>query len=309
MQTEDAVDSQGGRCGGFGIRRLIMLGEALVGGCIALLSGCAVDSILFQPPPSSYVDGEEIQKITTADGVQISAVYLPNLDARFTLLCSHGNAEDIGLTRPSLELMRQHGYAVFAYDYRGYGTSQGKPSEQGCYQDVEAAYQYLVEELHVPADRIIIHGRSLGGALAVYVASCRPAVGLVLESAFVSAFQCVTRLPLPGDKFRNIDRIGQVHCPVLIMNGTRDQVVPLLARAETVRGCQRAKTLPMGGERHAQHPDAGRGAGVLGQDGGAYATGAAGRAATELRTGSHEHAAARHDHRRLRRRAGTVEGI
>jgi abhydrolase domain-containing protein 17 len=209
------------------VRRLVMLATAVPAGCLALLSaGCFVDSILFQPPPSSYLDSAEIQKLTTADGVQISAVYLPNPDARFTLLCSHGNAEDIGLTRPSLELMREHGYAVFAYDYRGYGTSQGKPSEKGCYQDAEAAYAYLVEQLHVPADRIIAHGRSLGGALAVYVASREPVAGLILESAFLSVFRCVTRLPLPGDKFCNIDRISGVHCPVLIMNGTADRVVP-----------------------------------------------------------------------------------
>jgi fermentation-respiration switch protein FrsA (DUF1100 family) len=153
-------------------------------------------------------------------------MYLPNPDARFTLLCSHGNAGDIGDTRDSLIELRDHGYAVFTYDYRGYGTSQGKPSEKGCYLDAEAAYRYLVEQLHVPPDGIILHGRSLGGAMAIYTASRHAVAGLVLESTFVSAIRVVTNLPLPGDRFRNIDRIGQVHCPTLIMHGTSDEVVP-----------------------------------------------------------------------------------
>lgn len=161
------------------------------------------------------------------DGVRISAVYLPNPDARFTPLCTHGNAEDIGQTVRVLDLMRQHGFAVFAYDYRGYGTSEGTPSEARCYQDADAIYQYLVETLHVPPDRIIIYGRSLGGAMATYTASRHPAAGLILESSFTTAFRVVTRVPLtPFDKFRNVDRIGQVRCPVLIIHGRQDEVIP-----------------------------------------------------------------------------------
>ncbi len=90
--------------------RLVRLVRLLALACIIFLLGsCAVDRILFQPPAASYADSETILKVPTVDGLFISAIYLPNPDARFTLLCSHGNAEDIGQTRDSLMEMRDHG--------------------------------------------------------------------------------------------------------------------------------------------------------------------------------------------------------
>jgi fermentation-respiration switch protein FrsA (DUF1100 family) len=198
--------------------------------------------MIFQPPVASYKDGDGVFKIAMPDGVRISAVYLPNPDARFTLLCSHGNAEDIGQMRDVLELMRKHGFAVFAYDYRGYGTSGGTPSEDRCYQDADAIYQHLVAQLHVPPDRIIIYGRSLGGAMATYIASRHPAAGLILESSFVTAFRVVTRVPFgPFDKYRNIDRIGRIRCPVLVIHGRQDEVVPFSHGMELFEAANRPK--------------------------------------------------------------------
>src|SRR5205085_2083103 len=98
------------------------------------------DGVIFQPHTSAYQDTPEVLKLTTANGNRISAFYLPNVSARFTLLVSHGNAEDLGDARYWLEDLRRAGFAVFAYDYEGYGTSQGKSSERRVYQDVEAAY-------------------------------------------------------------------------------------------------------------------------------------------------------------------------
>ena len=97
------------------------------------------DSMIFLPHPSSYNDSADILKITTAGGKKISALYLPNPSAEFTLLVSHGNAEDLGDDRYWLDGLRHAGFSVFAYDYEGYGTSEGKPSEKACYQDVAAA--------------------------------------------------------------------------------------------------------------------------------------------------------------------------
>lgn len=199
----------------------------LLGYLLLLCVGCfAADWILFQPPRASYGDSEEVIKIPAGDGVTISAIHLPNEQAQFTLLCSHGNAEDLGYYRDTLEAFRDHGFAVFAYDYPGYGTSTGTASEQSCYAAADAAYGYLTEELGVPPERILVHGRSLGGALAIYVASKHPVAGLVAESSFVSVFRVITRVPLlPFDIFASIDRIGQVQCPVLVLHGTRDEVV------------------------------------------------------------------------------------
>jgi fermentation-respiration switch protein FrsA (DUF1100 family) len=184
------------------------------------------DSMIFLPHPSSYHDTPEILKIALERGKKISAVYLPNPAAKFTLLVSHGNAEDVGDDRDWLEDLRRAGFSVFAYDYEGYGTSEGKATEKTVYQDEAAAYDYLAINLRTPPDRIIIFGRSVGSGPATYIAARRPAAGLVLQSPFVSAFRVLTRIPLlPWDKFPNYKNIRHVHCPVLIMHSHGDTII------------------------------------------------------------------------------------
>src|ERR1051326_5718923 len=184
------------------------------------------ESMIFQPHPSSYRDTAEVLKITTSNGNKISAVYLPNPSAKFTLLVSHGNAEDIGDDRYWLEELRRAGFSVFAFDYEGYGTSQGKATEKSVYQDEAAAYDYLAINLKTPPDRIVIFGRSVGTGPATYIAARRPAAGLILQSPFVSPFRVLTRVPLlPFDKFPNYKNIRHVHCPVLIMHSYGDTVI------------------------------------------------------------------------------------
>lgn len=186
------------------------------------------DSAIFLPHPSSYRDGPEILKLTTRDGRRISAVYLPNSEARYTLLVSHGNAEDLGDDRYWLQELHRAGFGVIAYDYAGYGTSEGKPSEKATYADEEAAYDYLTTSLGVQAARVIIFGRSVGTGPAVELATRKPAAALILQSPFLSAFRVLTRIPiLPFDRFPSYKRIGQVRCPVLIMHGLADRVIPV----------------------------------------------------------------------------------
>ena len=194
---------------------------------VALLAGAYFfsDSLIFQPQTPSYGHSPDLTTLSSG-GKKISALYLPNPRATFTLLVSHGNAEDLGDIRDWLESLRRAGFSVFAYDYEGYGTSEGKPSESGAYQDESAAYDYLAINIGVPPDRIIILGRSVGSGPAVYIAARRPAAGLVLQSPFVSAFRVLTRVPiLPFDKFPNYKRIGHVHCPVLIVHGANDRII------------------------------------------------------------------------------------
>ena len=185
------------------------------------------DRMIFLPHPSSYPDSAEILKITTARGKKISAVYLPHPTAKFTLLVSHGNAEDLGDDRYWLDNLRHAGFSVFAYDYEGYGTSDGKPDEKACYEDAAAAYEFLAVDLKTAPDRIIIFGRSVGTGPAAYIAAKRPSAGLILQSPFVSAFRVLTRVPLlPFDKFPNYKYIRHVHSPVLIMHSRADSVIP-----------------------------------------------------------------------------------
>jgi fermentation-respiration switch protein FrsA (DUF1100 family) len=186
------------------------------------------ERMIFLPPPATYRDGDRITKLRTADGVRLSAVYLPNPGARYTLLHSHGNAEDLGALGPVLTRLRDSGFAVLAYDYRGYGTSEGRPSERGAYGDIEAAYRHLSDTLGVAPDRIVAYGRSVGSGPAVDLAVRHPVAGLVIESGFTTAFRVLTRWPLlPVDRFRNIDKISRVRCPVLVLHGGADDIVPI----------------------------------------------------------------------------------
>lgn len=193
---------------------------------LAVIVRLSSESLMFMPHRSSYKDSADIVKIPSANGNRISAVYLFSPAARFTLLVSHGNAEDLGDDRFWLEDLRQAGFSVLAYDYQGYGTSQGRPGEKVLYEDEAAAYDFLTANLKIPAERIIILGRSVGSGPAVHLAARKPAAGLILQSPFLSAYRVLTRIPLlPFDRFPNYKDIRRVHCPVLIIHGTSDTVI------------------------------------------------------------------------------------
>lgn len=185
------------------------------------------EGLIFVPQASSYEWNPELLTLKIPQDVKIKALYLPNPKAQYTILYSHGNAEDLGDIRTTLELLRQMGFAVFSYDYPGYGMSTGKPSEQGAYQAVDTAYNYLTQQLNIPPHQIIAYGRSLGGGPSVDLASRQPVAGLVLESTFVSTFRVKIDVPLyPFDKFPNLSKIPLIKVPVLVIHGTVDQVIP-----------------------------------------------------------------------------------
>jgi abhydrolase domain-containing protein 17 len=205
-------------------------------GVYVLLIALAIfsDRLIFQPHPAGY-DLETLAR--AAPGVQtfripcefggIAAAYLPNSGARYTLLYSHGNGEDMGDDLPILEEYRRAGFAVFAYDYNGYGASEGRPSEAAVYRDVEAAFDFLTGTMEVPPERVIAFGHSLGAAAAIHLAASRPVAGLIAQAPFLSAFRVLTRVQIvPWDKFNNARTIGRVHCPVLVAQGRNDEVIP-----------------------------------------------------------------------------------
>lgn len=206
----------------------IVLSLAFIYAAVVGLVWVVADRMIFLPPAKSYRDTPDVIRLSTAGGERIAAVYLPNAGATYTVLFSHGNGEDLGGVLPLLPVLRDLGFSVFAYDYRGYGLSEGRPSERNVYADIDAAYDYLTRDLRVPPERIILYGRSLGAGAAVDLASRRFVGGLILESPFLTAFRVMTRIPVfPFDKFRNVDKIGRVRCPVLVMHGEADEIVPL----------------------------------------------------------------------------------
>jgi fermentation-respiration switch protein FrsA (DUF1100 family) len=202
---------------------LVLIGIYL----IALLAAVFFsEQLIFQPHQAAYRDNAAILKLTSSDGAKISATYLPNPNATFTVLFSHGNAEDIGDDQPLLERIREAGFAVLAYDYQGYGTSEGKPTERHAYDDEDAAYNFLVQTMHIQPTKIIAFGRSVGTGPATDLASRLPVAGLILESAFTSTFRVMTGVSVfPFDRFDNLYKINRVHRPILIIHGTQDSVI------------------------------------------------------------------------------------
>jgi fermentation-respiration switch protein FrsA (DUF1100 family) len=206
----------------------VLLSLALIYAAVAAWVWVFADRMIFLPPPPSYRDTPDVLRLSTDVGERIAALFLPNPEAAYTVLFSHGNAEDLGSVRPLLPVLRGLGFSVLAYDYRGYGLSEGQPSERSVYADIDAAHEYLTREVRVRPERIVLYGRSLGAGAAVDLAARRRVGGLILESPFLTAFRVMTRIPVfPFDEFRNLDKIGRVRCPVLVMHGEADEIVPL----------------------------------------------------------------------------------
>jgi fermentation-respiration switch protein FrsA (DUF1100 family) len=250
---------------------------ALIGIGLLLFGQRIVESIIFQPspgieyPPARFgIDAEETW-LTTEDGVRIHSFFLPAAQAASrAVLFLHGNAGNASHRLPNAALLAALGADVLLLDYRGYGASEGSPSEAGVYADARAGLAHLVEERRVPLERVVLFGRSLGGAVAVDLAQERPLAGVILESTF-SSLRALARHavgPLGGlivrRGFDSLDKIGRARAPLLFFHGDRDEVVDWsLGRAlfdaapepkafETLRGAGHNDTVVLGGTEYLE---------------------------------------------------------
>jgi fermentation-respiration switch protein FrsA (DUF1100 family) len=190
----------------------------------------APDRIVPAPPPEI-----EERTVTTADGVRLCAWYAPARPRRLeasapTLLWSHGNAGNVADRAAVQTSFAARGLNVLAYDYRGYGRSEGAPSEDGVYVDARAVYDSLAAE-GVPASRIVCFGESLGGAVAIELALARACAGVAVVSTFTSigdvarAHFGVLGLLATG-RFDSAARIGGLDVPLFQAHGDLDEIVP-----------------------------------------------------------------------------------
>lgn len=169
----------------------------------------------------------------SADGTRLHGWWFPKAGARWTVLFCHGNAGNISHRLSIAQMYAQAGLQVFMFDYRGYGLSEGTPSEQGTYEDAVAAWAWLTTEGGVAPERVVIHGKSLGGPNAAYAASQAEPAGLILDSTF-SRFVDVASHHAPWLPVRWIARfeydtvrhLGGVRAPLMVVHSPRDQVVP-----------------------------------------------------------------------------------
>lgn len=175
---------------------------------------------------------EEVS-IPTADGEAINGLFFRSRkDTRGAVLYFHGNRGNLSRWGHMHRPFTDRGYDVLLIDYRGYGKSTGKPSEAGLYQDGEAALQWLRQ--HHRLEQIIFYGRSLGSGVAAYLASRHTPKSLILETPYdvlPNVIQHQVMLPLPGGIFRhhfpNLRYVPEAKCPIHILAGTHDQLIPL----------------------------------------------------------------------------------
>jgi len=172
--------------------------------------------------------------LTSASGTKVHGWYVPGGDEARTLLFLHGNAGNISHRLDSLRLFNELGLSVLIIDYSGFGQSGGSPGEQQSYEDARIAWHYLTDTRGVPAGRIVIFGRSLGGGVASWLATRTMPAGLILESSFTSVPALARKyypiFPihwLARIHYDNASRLPAVTCPVLIAHSPDDELVPI----------------------------------------------------------------------------------
>lgn len=187
------------------------------------------------PPVASVLSGAQEVLLRTSDGLQLGAWYVPARgEPRGTgVLVANGNAGNRSLRAPLADALAERGLAVLLFDYRGYGGNPGNPSEEGLAEDVRAALRYLVEEAGLPPDRLVYYGESLGGAVVTELAAEEEPAGLVLRSPFTDLASVGQHhypyLPvrmLLRDRYPLAMHLRNVRCPVTVVYGSADSIVP-----------------------------------------------------------------------------------
>jgi len=178
----------------------------------------------------------EVQEfeLRSADGNRLGAWWLPCPDSERSLLYLHGNAGNLSDRGDSIIKIRKYlDTSVLIVDYPGYGKSTGRPSERGCYQAADAAYDFLVTELKRDPKQLLLFGGSLGGAVAFDLAKRKPHGAVIIVKAFTSApdigshwFPWAPVRWIMRNRFPSIEKIKDVHTPIFIAHGDKDRIIP-----------------------------------------------------------------------------------
>jgi fermentation-respiration switch protein FrsA (DUF1100 family) len=212
------------------MRRLATLAAALL--LFAAARFPMIDRFVFYPTPllADPPRGVEERWIRTADGLDIHAWYATHPAASTSVVWSHGNGGNIGDRASVLVALAERGLDVLAYDYRGYGKSEGRPSETGVYLDAEAAFDSERERRGADAP-IVCFGESLGGAVSIHLATRRPCAAVAVVSTFTRLRDVARRhygplAPLAGDRFDSLSLANTFQVPFFSAHGDRDEIVP-----------------------------------------------------------------------------------
>ena len=224
------------------VRRMLFLPIiALVGVylCICLYLYFFQNRFLFYPTPDIAVSPDQAglvffdQFLELPDGEKVHSWYLPGDSSQPTVLFLHGNGGNIGHRIEHLQFLHSLGVSTLIIDYRGYGHSSGRPSEPNMYADAELAYNWLIDEKKVPAQKLFLFGESIGGAVAIDLASRKKVAGLTVESSFTSlrdiahhSFPLVPTGLLLRSDFNSTAKLPLVSAPILITHSPDDDIIP-----------------------------------------------------------------------------------
>lgn len=214
-------------------------------------------------PRSAGLSYEDVY-FRTDDGKLINGWFMPVKDADLTVILCHGNAGNISHRIEKAAILRDLGLNVFLFDYRGYGKSEGTPSEAGLYKDAEAAYRHVTAEMNIPPDNIILYGESIGSPVAIRLAARVKVRGLITEESFTSikdmAAMAYPFMPpvIFSSRFDAAAGIRNVKCPKLIMHSVNDEIVPYRMGQELYAAAAPPKTfLKLTGGHNTAFIDAG----------------------------------------------------
>jgi fermentation-respiration switch protein FrsA (DUF1100 family) len=187
---------------------------------------------LTQEPLDAGLHYESVQ-IETLDGVHIHGWFVPARGSERVILFFHGNAGNISQRLDSLALFNRLGLSTLIVDYRGYGRSEGQPSEKGTYYDADAAWRHLVEDRGIEPSHIVVFGRSLGAAVAAWLAARTDPGALIVESGFSSIPDLAADLYpvfpvrlLSRFRYAAAKQLAQVRAPVLVVHSRDDELIP-----------------------------------------------------------------------------------
>jgi fermentation-respiration switch protein FrsA (DUF1100 family) len=212
----------------------IALAVVLLAGVMLIVFGrFLADRLLYHPDPDLWTTPAAAHlpfsdvALVTDDGVHLHGWHVRAPAGRALVVVCHGNAGNVADRVPMAELFARAGLDTLLFDYRGFGRSGGRPSEQGLYRDGEAARRWA-EQQGLP---VVLYGESLGGAVAVELAVRRPPALLVLQSTFTSLPEMAARLVplghlLARQRFASLEKIARLRAPLLVIHGDRDELVP-----------------------------------------------------------------------------------
>ena len=169
----------------------------------------------------------------TDDNHKLTGWFIPADNAELTVLFFHGNGGNMTHRLDTINILNELGLNCFIFDYRGYGGSEGRPSEQGTYSDAQAAYDWLTKQKHTLPENIILFGRSLGGSIAAQLAGSVRVKGLIVESSFTSYVDMGKKfypyMPVrwfAAFSYRTIDYVKKINCPIMIIHSRNDEIIP-----------------------------------------------------------------------------------